>query len=102
ENALAYTLLIPSSEKGVRRFCLWALGMAVLTLRKINKNRAFTSGDDVKISRRAVKSTIMATNLTVRHNPLLRALFNLAAVGLPQPAAQPAPQSRRFHPYSIN
>ncbi|NIO43335.1 MAG: squalene/phytoene synthase family protein, partial [Burkholderiales bacterium] len=38
-NALSYTLLIPGSEKGIRRFCLWALGMAVLTLRKINRNR---------------------------------------------------------------
>ncbi|MFQ5938314.1 MAG: phytoene/squalene synthase family protein, partial [Acidiferrobacterales bacterium] len=62
-NALSYTLLIPKKERGIRRFCLWALGMAVLTLRKIHHNHAFTSGDEVKISRRSVKATILATNL---------------------------------------
>lgn len=102
ENALAYTLLIPAQEKGIRRFCLWALGMAVLTLRKINRNRGFTSGTEVKISRRSVKATILATNLAVSSAPLLRLLFNLAAMGLPRPSVQPAPQSRRFEPYSLN
>ncbi|MBV8910095.1 MAG: phytoene/squalene synthase family protein, partial [Gammaproteobacteria bacterium] len=34
-NALTYTLLIPPRESGVRRFCLWAIGLAVLTLRRI-------------------------------------------------------------------
>ncbi|MDX1489635.1 MAG: phytoene/squalene synthase family protein, partial [Acidiferrobacterales bacterium] len=57
ENALAYTLLIPRHETGIRRFCLWALGMALLTLRKVNRNRSFTSGTEVKISRRSVKAT---------------------------------------------
>ena len=34
-EALAYTQTIPSSEVGIRRFCLWSIGLAVLTLRKI-------------------------------------------------------------------
>ena len=102
ENALAYTLLIPRHETGIRRFCLWALGMALLTLRKVNRNRSFTSGTEVKISRRSVKATILATNLAVSSGPLLRLLFNLAATGLPRPSVQPAPQSRRFEPYSLN
>src|SRR5256885_11545663 len=34
-NALAFTLLIPGREAGIRRFCLWAIGLAILTLRKI-------------------------------------------------------------------
>ena len=33
ERALEYTLLIPPRERGVRRFLLWTLGLAVLTLR---------------------------------------------------------------------
>ena len=41
-NALDYTLLIPGKETGIRRFCLWAVGLAVLTLRKIHKNPGFT------------------------------------------------------------
>ena len=53
-NALEYTLLIPGKEAGIRRFCLWAIGLAVLTLQKINRNPEFTAGVQVKVSRRAV------------------------------------------------
>src|SRR6201987_1323446 len=35
-NALAYALLLPPAERGIRLFCLWAIGLAVLTLRKID------------------------------------------------------------------
>lgn len=84
ENALHYTLLIPRDETGIRRFCLWALGMAVLTLRRIHANPGFRSGREVKISRRSVKTTIILTNLAVRHDKLLNLLFKLAAKRLPR------------------
>ena len=91
DNALNYTLLLPGNETGIRRFCLWALGMAVLTLRNINSRRGFTSGDEVKISRRAVKATIISSNLLTRQDYLLRWLFNRLAAGLPaSPAVIPA------------
>ena len=83
-NALRYTLLIPKQEQGLRRFCLWAIGMAILTLRKINTNRAFQSGQEVKISRNSVKATIVSTNLLTRHDALLRLLFKLTAKPLPR------------------
>ena len=82
-NALNYTLLLPGNETGIRRFCLWALGMAVLTLRNINRRRGFTSGDEVKISRRSVRATILSANLLTRHDSMLRWLFNRLAAGLP-------------------
>lgn len=82
-NALSYTLLIPRSEKGIRRFCLWALGMAVLTLRKINKHRTFKAGTQVKISRRSVKLTICLTNTLVSHDSLLKLLLYLTSRDLP-------------------
>lgn len=85
ENALRYTLLLPRREVGIRRFCLWALGMAVLTLRKINAHRDFVSGEQVKISRRQVRATVVCANLFTRHDRALRGLFNLAASGLPKP-----------------
>ena len=91
-NALRYTCMIPRTEPGIRKFCLWALGMAVLSLRKLNARRDFASGQDVKISRRNVKATVLATNGLVRSNTGLRLLFKLASVGLPQrriPARQP-------------
>ncbi len=83
ENALAYTLLIPKHETGMRNFCLWAIGMAVLTLRKLNKHRDFSSSQQVKISRRSVKATMAISRLTATHNSLLKSLFQLTGIGLP-------------------
>ncbi len=88
QNALRYTLILPAREAGIRRFCLWALGMAVLTLRKLNHQRDFADGAEVKISRRAVKATIVTTNLLVRSDRALGVLFRLASSGLPQRAIQ--------------
>jgi farnesyl-diphosphate farnesyltransferase len=82
DNALRYILLIPPDEKGIRRFCLWALGMAILTLRRILSQRDFCSGQQVKISRRSVKMTILISNITTRSNTSLRFLFFLLTRGL--------------------
>jgi farnesyl-diphosphate farnesyltransferase len=82
-NALEYTLLIPGKEAGIRRFCLWAIGLAVLTLQKINRNPEFTAGVQVKVSRRAVAMTRSLTDIARRNDWMLRRLFALAARGLP-------------------
>jgi farnesyl-diphosphate farnesyltransferase len=82
-NALAFTLLIPAEETGIRRFCLWAIGLAVLTLRKIERNPQFTAGAQVKISRPAVAVTCLVTSFAVRNDWMLRRLFDQAAGGLP-------------------
>ncbi len=84
ENALKYTLLLPKDETGIRKFCLWALGMAILTLQKINQNRDFKDGSEVKISRSSVKKTIAASNILVRRNGLLNMLFSFSVKGLPK------------------
>ncbi len=82
-NALEYTLLIPREETGIRRFCLWAIGLAVLTLRKIERNPRFTAGAQVKITRSAVGMTLLLTKIALRNDWLLRRLFAQAAQGLP-------------------
>lgn len=82
-NALDYTCLIPKRETGIRRFCLWAIGLAVLTLRKIHRHPTFRSGSEVKVSRRTVKATVLTTNLTLLSNRALRLMFARAADGLP-------------------
>ena len=87
-NALEYTLLIPASEAGIRRFCLWALGLAVLTLRKINRHRDYTSGQEVKVSRRSVKATIVMTHMFGRSDAALRCLFAVSTYGLPRAEVQ--------------
>ncbi|HEU0196868.1 MAG TPA: phytoene/squalene synthase family protein, partial [Nevskiaceae bacterium] len=43
-DALAYMLLIPQEEHGIRLFCAWAIGMAVLTLDKVNAHLDFIDG----------------------------------------------------------
>jgi farnesyl-diphosphate farnesyltransferase len=81
---LRYAQLIPKSEPGIRRFCLWAIGMAVLTLRKIHRTPGYSTGGQVKISRRAVRATVLTCNLALYSNRLLRLLFATATRGLPR------------------
>jgi len=93
-NALDYTLLIPSEETGIRRFCLWAVGLAVLTLRKIERTPGFTHGAEVKVSRSSVALVRLLTGAALKNNWMLRRLFDLAAAGLTRsPSGLPLPQS---------
>jgi farnesyl-diphosphate farnesyltransferase len=82
-NALAYALLLPTRESGIRLFCLWAIGLAVLTLRRIDAHLDYTSGAQVKVSHSAVLLTRLCTSAAVRNDRLLRRLFEHAARGLP-------------------
>ncbi len=82
-DALAYTLAIPARETGIRRFCLWALGLAVLTLRKIHHNPDFLAGRQVKVSRRTVRATVITTSLAARGDWILSRLFDQSAATLP-------------------
>jgi farnesyl-diphosphate farnesyltransferase len=75
QNAMRYTLLIPPSETGIRRFSLWAIGLAALTLRNIYRTPQFISGAQVKVNRRALKLTILTANLSCRYNSVLNFLF---------------------------
>jgi farnesyl-diphosphate farnesyltransferase len=84
-NALEYTLHFPPTEVGIRRFCLWALAMAVLTLRKLHKNLDFRAGNQVKISHGSVRLTVLTANLTAGNDALLRVLFDLFTRRLPAP-----------------
>ncbi|MFW2405625.1 MAG: phytoene/squalene synthase family protein [Gammaproteobacteria bacterium] len=83
QSALRYTQIIPKHETGLRRFCLWAIGMALLTLRSIHNNPGYRHGGDVKISRRAVRATIIACNVAQASNRVTQALFDTASRGLP-------------------
>ncbi len=87
-NALRYTLLIPAYETGIRKFCLWALGMAVLTLRNIKKHLDFTQGKQVKISRFSVKTTIWLSHFTVQSDSILSLLFSRMSHPLKMPEWQ--------------
>ena len=83
-DALRFTLLIPARETGIRRFCLWALGMAVLTLRRIHAHPGFTDSGEVKISRRNVRATVIVTNALARSDLALKLLFEAFTRSLPR------------------
>ncbi|MEQ1635352.1 MAG: phytoene/squalene synthase family protein [Methylococcales bacterium] len=93
QDAMTYTLLLPRHETGLRKFCLWAIGMAALTLKKVKQNLNFNQSNQVKITRNSVKATIVATNTLVRSNFLLQQLFNFASRGLNTPDWQYLPTS---------
>ncbi|HET6631377.1 MAG TPA: phytoene/squalene synthase family protein [Rhodanobacteraceae bacterium] len=82
-KAFEYTLLIPENEPGIRRFCLIALGLAVQTLQSISASPGFTSGSQVKVSRRVVQNTVIVTRLFAAYDRALRRWFTRLARGLP-------------------
>ncbi|GAC1633436.1 MAG: phytoene/squalene synthase family protein [Nevskia sp.] len=88
--ALEYTLAISTQDSGIRKFCAWNIGMALLTLRKIVSQRGYASANEVKISRKAVVLVMLLTRIGIRSNTWLRFLFRRAASGLPRSDAAPA------------
>lgn len=83
-SALEYTQLLPKSESGIRYFCLWAIGLAVLTLRNIHKHPTFASGQEIKVSRRALRGVIAASYALAGNNLALSLAFSVSARGLPR------------------
>lgn len=82
-EALVYTQTIPKNEVGIRRFCFWSIGLAVLTLRKISQRPDFSAGHEVKVSRRAVHGTILLSNVAGRSNRIVGRVFDWFAADLP-------------------
>jgi farnesyl-diphosphate farnesyltransferase len=68
----------PPRERGIRIFCLWAIGMALLTLRRIRSRPEFRNAREVKISRHSVRATALACRLAAGSDGLLRLLFQAA------------------------
>ncbi|WP_432472580.1 phytoene/squalene synthase family protein [Amphritea sp. HPY] len=74
-EALTYTLLIPPEHKGIRVFCLWAVGMAVATLAKIQRSPEYYQGQQVKISRRYAVFIMKSTSLAAGNDYLIKMLI---------------------------
>jgi farnesyl-diphosphate farnesyltransferase len=81
--ALEYTLQVPPDQTGIRRFCSWAIGMALLTLRRIFHHRSFTAREQIKITRREAARVIAVGNFGAQRDWALRGGFRLAGRGLP-------------------
>lgn len=56
-EAFEYVCLIPPRHIGIRRFCLWAIYLAEMTLSNIARNPDYRSGHDVKVSHSRVRFT---------------------------------------------
>lgn len=82
-DALTFTLLLPKQEQGLRQFCLWAIGMALLTLRRIHTTPDFRHSSQVKISRRQVKGVIVWSKILGRFDAPLELYFRWLGRGLP-------------------
>lgn len=82
-QAFEYTLGLPREEHGIRLFCLWPLFLAVLTLRRLYRNRAVFEPKPVKVSRRSVRWVISSTRLLVARDGALRLLFSVLTAPLP-------------------
>lgn len=67
-EANQYTLSIPAEEEGMRLFCLWAMWMAVATMREVGKNRT-------KISRLEVARLVAESRARVRDDEALQQAF---------------------------
>lgn len=83
KQGLNYSLQIPAHETGIRKFCLWSIGMAVFTLRNINRKPDFQGAGEVKISRTIARSVIVVSSAMVRNNFMLQSLFTAFTWGLP-------------------
>jgi farnesyl-diphosphate farnesyltransferase len=77
QDSLRYTLLIPKTELGMRRFCFLAFGLAVMTLSKIADQTNFNHKDEVKLSRSTVMAFYSFTKIAVKSDTLMQAFFYL-------------------------
>lgn len=82
-QAVCYSLIIPRKHLALRRFCLWAVGMAVWTLRAMARRPDFNAGKEVKISRRAVYSIGFLVQVFACSNCLVNTIFGYAVRALP-------------------
>jgi farnesyl-diphosphate farnesyltransferase len=76
-DSLTYILLIPKEELGMRRFCLLAFGLAVLTLDKLAAGDHFEQQEDIKLSRNTVWFFYGFTKIAAGSNGLIKSFFYL-------------------------
>ncbi|CAH0237373.1 squalene/phytoene synthase family protein [Chryseobacterium sp. Bi04] len=82
-EALQYTLLIPDSEAGIRRFCYWTISLSVFALHRIHNRPNFTANAEIKIPRNWVLAMIMITRTFGVKDKVLTGIFNLNSHKLP-------------------
>ena len=82
QDSLRYIILIPKKEVGMRRFCLLALGLAVMTLDKIAARQKFGDKAIVKLSRNTVWIFYGFTKLAASSDLLMKLFFKVTSGSL--------------------
>ena len=79
-DALEYATCLPRRQHGIRAFCLTSLFFAVKTLRLTEQDdTVLDPAKKVKITRAAVRRTIVTTKLIASNNTLVKAYFRRLA-----------------------
>jgi farnesyl-diphosphate farnesyltransferase len=80
DDALTYCTTLPRREYGIRMFCLIAVYLAIRTLRLAERDQRLLDHDHkLKITRGAVKRTLLTTALAAPSNGLVRAYYGVLA-----------------------
>ena len=87
-RTLRYITLIPRRDVGIRLYCLWTLGLALLTLRRIHTTPEFRNAEEVEPSRHSILAMIVVTKIFVCSNLALKFFFWMLAHGLPNTGAK--------------
>lgn len=82
-EALGYALLLPREELGLRRFCAWPIGMALLTLQRLHRHPGYGASDEVRNPRETARLLANLSRLAAGHDWLLRLGVAVASTGLP-------------------
>jgi farnesyl-diphosphate farnesyltransferase len=82
QDSLRYIILIPKKEVGMRRFCLLAFGLAVMTLDKIAARQEFGDKAIVKLSRNTVWIFYGFTKLAASSDLLMKLFFKVTSGSL--------------------
>lgn len=82
-NAMEYTLAIPPSQTGMRRFCWCAILFAALTLKEIYKHPGYTNGSQVKITKSRVFIVLLSARLLAAQDGALARVFDRVTGNLP-------------------
>lgn len=84
DHAMQYVHALPRQHRGLRVFCLWSIGLSVLTLRKIQRQSIAERLHGTKVSRASVKATLLLSDASAGYSPIMHALYRSACIGLPR------------------
>ena len=93
-RTLQYIMLVPRRDVGIRLYCLWTLGLAVLSLRRIHATPEFRSAKEVEPTRLGILAMIIITRIFVCSNLALKFLFWVLTRHLPGTGSRHVKQSQ--------